>query len=80
MGSVKRTQIYLDEDLAAEIRQMAAAEGCSDSALIREAVRTYLSKRRSGGSGDPILALAGAFAGGPVDASTEHDRYLYGSA
>lgn len=75
---MKRTQIYLDQDLDARLRVVAAEEGRSAAAVIRDALRTYLAGRRSAVAADPFLELAGAFAGGPRDASTEHDRYLYG--
>lgn len=73
---MKRTQIYLDEDIDFRLR---AAEGRSAAALIRDAVRLYLAER--GGlqpTADPFLELAGAFEDGSRDASTDHDRYLYG--
>jgi hypothetical protein len=75
---MKRTQIYIDEELDQKLRSTAAAEGRSAAALIREAVRAYLADRRTPSSPDPFLRLAGAFSGGPSDASTGHDGYLYG--
>ncbi len=75
---MKRTQIYIDEDLDVRLRTTAAEEGRSAAALIRDAVRLYLAERRGGpATNDPFLELAGAFEGGPRDASTDHDRYLY---
>jgi len=77
--NMRRTQIYLDEDLDAALRQLAAAEGRSAAALIREAVRGYLSERRTSSADDPILAAAGTVTGLPGDAAEEHDRDLYGA-
>jgi hypothetical protein len=77
-STMKRTQIYLDEELDEELRQAAVAEGRSAAAIIREAVHRYLAEQVPRADPDPILQLAGAFSGGPKDASTEHDRYLYG--
>lgn len=77
---MKRTQIYIDEELDARLREAAAAEGRSAASLIREAVRSYLSAGGTIGSSDAFLELAGAFSGGPPDESTEHDRYLYGAS
>jgi plasmid stability protein len=78
---MRRTQIYIDEDLDSQLRTAAAAEGRSAAALIRDAVRLYLADGRGPErTADPLLELAGAFEGGPRDASTEHDRYLYGDA
>lgn len=75
---MRRTQIYLDEDLDRDLRLIAAAEGRSAAAVIRDAVRQYLTAASRKGAHDPFLALADAFSGGPGDASTDHDRYLYG--
>jgi predicted transcriptional regulator len=77
-GSVRRTQIYIDEALDRELRQTAAAEGRSAAAVIRAALSMYLTARQGRSeTDDPILAMAGRFAGLPADASVEHDRDLY---
>jgi hypothetical protein len=78
--AMKRTQIYIDEELDARLRETAAAEGRSAASIIREAVRGYLSAAGTIGSSDAFLELAGTFSGGPRDESTEHDRYLYGAS
>lgn len=75
---VRRTQIYLDEPLRRRIDKMAAAEGRSAAAVIREATAQYLDQRRASDE-DPIRGFIGGAEGGPVDAAREHDRYLYGS-
>jgi len=75
---VRRTQIYLEEDVDRRLRAVAAAEGRSAADLIREAVRRYLAERGEGGGVDPILAMIGTIDGLPSDAATDHDRDLYG--
>jgi hypothetical protein len=75
---MRRTQIYLDEELDRELRAVAATEGRSAADLIREAVRRYLAERASGAPVDPIAAMIGSVEGLPSDASAEHDRDLYG--
>lgn len=77
--TMRRTQIYIDDELDVRLRAAAAAEGRSAAALIRDAVRLYLVGPRAGpATSDPFLELAGAFEGGPRDAAAAHDRYLYG--
>lgn len=76
-NAMRRTQIYLDEELDRDLREVAAAEGRSAADLIREAVRRYLADR-GGGSGDPIAAMIGTIDGLPPDGAAEHDRDLYG--
>jgi len=76
---MKRTQIYIEEELDRRLRAAAAEDGRSAAALIREAVRAYLEQRRGDRSEDPILALAGSFTSRRPDASVEHDALLYGA-
>jgi hypothetical protein len=76
---MRRTQIYLDEELDRELRAAAASEGRSAAGLIREAVRRYLAEKGSGALVDPIAAMIGSVEGLPSDAAAEHDRDLYGS-
>lgn len=76
---VKRTQIYIDEDLDRRLRAAAAAEGRSAASLVRDAVRRYLGGRDDVPGPDPFLAVAGSVAGGPRDAALNHDRYIYRS-
>jgi plasmid stability protein len=76
LAPVRRTQIYLDDDLDKQLRATAAAEGRSAAAVIREAVRRYLLDR-PGGPQDPIQAAIGSVTGLPADAAEHHDRDLY---
>lgn len=76
---MRRTQIYLDEELDGRLRAAAAEEGRSAAAIIRDAVRMYLSQRRPARwRDDPFLRIAGAFEGGPRDGARNVDHYLYG--
>lgn len=81
---MRRTQIYIDEALDRQLRATAAAQGRSAAALIRQALRAYLSTDIPGShvddaDVDPILAMIGALSGLPEDAAAEHDRDLYGT-
>lgn len=76
LRSVRRAQIYLDEEVHGQLRERAALEGRSAAAVIREALGLYLSRRPT--DQDPIRAMAGSLRGLPRDAATEHDRDLYG--
>jgi plasmid stability protein len=75
---VRRTQIHIDEDLHRSLQAVAAAEGRSVAAVIREAIRSYLMGHHAGDA-DPILAAIGSVEGLPPDAAAEHDRDLYGT-
>ena len=77
---MRRTQIYLDEELDRNLRAAAAAEGRSAADLIREAVRRYLAARGGADAADPIAAMIGSIDGLPPDSAAEHDRDLYSTA
>jgi predicted DNA-binding protein len=68
---MRRTQIYLDDELDEELRAVASAQGRSAAAVIREALRAYLDRA------DPILPAAGTVGALPRDAAAKHDRDLY---
>ncbi len=44
---MRRTQIYLDDDQAAELARLAKARGTTSSKMIREAVDRYLAEPES---------------------------------
>jgi hypothetical protein len=79
MLNMKRTQIYLDEELDLELRRTAFFEGRSAAALIREAVRAYLDQ--SGDERqpvqDPFADIIGAFATNPAVDAKEDDAIVY---
>jgi hypothetical protein len=75
---MRRVQIYIDEDLDDTLRQVAALEGRSAAAVIRDAVRAYIELSQHVPQDDPFQSIIGAYSGGPDDAAQEHDRYLYG--
>jgi predicted transcriptional regulator len=69
---VRTISLKLPEELDRALREMAAKRGDSRSALIREAIETYVR-----GSGDTVASRAGALAGsleGPEDLSSNPDH------
>ena len=52
---MKRTTIMADDDLLREMQHLAARQGTTFSAVVQEAMRTYLDARRS----STVDALAG---------------------
>lgn len=80
LETMKRTQIYLEEELDRELRETASSEGRSAAALIREAIRAYLSARQMlpARRDDPILKMIGVLEGGSERSSEDVDEVLYG--
>jgi hypothetical protein len=63
MYGMKKTTLYLPEDLKADLERASEVEGRSEAELIREAIRAMLEVRRPStpslplfDSGDPTLA------------------------
>ncbi len=81
MASLKRKQIYLDEESERGLKQLALSTKTSEAELIRRAVRDYLARQKADiPEQDPLLDLIGLCDSpeGPIDASIQHDKYLYG--
>lgn len=76
MTGVKRLQIMIERDLDDLLGAQARAEGCSKAALVRRYVRERLGPLPPLEQ-DPLLGLAGLFAGSPTD-SADIDEVVYG--
>jgi Arc/MetJ family transcription regulator len=75
---VKRLQILIDEDLAAELERVSVRTGLSKGALVRDAVRRQI-KPLPRLEQDPIWELAGAASFDPVPPD-EIDDIVYGES
>ena len=59
---MKKTTIYLSDELLAAIKSQAAAQNCSEASLIRSALERELSARLN-----PPLPSFGLFSDGSLD-------------
>ncbi len=75
--AMRRTQIYIDDELDDALRQVATVQGRSAAAIIRDAVRAYLQASDTLEQDDPFRSIIGAYSGGPIDSAENHDYYLY---
>jgi hypothetical protein len=71
MYGVKRTTIYLSEDLKSSLARAAHEEGRTEADLIREGLETYLRSRHA----EPRLPL---FTSGKADLAENVDELLAG--
>jgi hypothetical protein len=76
-----RTQIYLTEEQARDIKLRAKREKKREAEVIGEllsnSLKTVLSERRES-TGESLLRLAAIGGKGPADLSARIDDYLYG--
>ena len=76
-----RTQIYLTEEQARDIKLRAKRENKREAEVIREllsnSLKTVPSDRRES-TGESLLRLAAIGGKGPSDLSARIDDYLYG--
>lgn len=76
-----RKQLYIDEDLNAGLRMLAARTGLSEAEHVRAALRRYLQEDRQNATPgpSPLLELIGLVDDhdGPTDVAVRHDHYLY---
>ena len=79
--SMIRTQVYLTEDQARDIKLKAKREKKHEAEVIRELVSQGLktaSPSHQESTGASLLRLAAIGGKGPTDLSTRTDDYLYG--
>jgi len=70
-----KTTVYLDADVALQLRQLAGTEGRSQAELIREALAAYTSRARS-----PLPSGAGRFRSGRGDVAGNRKSILRAAA
>jgi hypothetical protein len=76
-----RTQVYLTEDQARDIKLRARRENKREAEIIRELLSEGMKKSTSKtqeSTGDSLLRLAAIGGKGPSDLSSRVDDYLYG--
>lgn len=71
---MKRTSLFLDEDVMRAIEAEAARRGVSTASIVREALAAYIS--RPGGSMS-LPSIAGQFESGHADTSSRVDELLW---
>jgi hypothetical protein len=71
--SMRRIQIYIDEEMDEVLQAEAASRGQSKAALIRECVSSRYGRRQPR-DGDPLTALIGSVDVEPADV----DDVVYG--
>jgi Arc/MetJ-type ribon-helix-helix transcriptional regulator len=70
MGGIRKTTIYLPDDLKRRIERVADRERRSEADVIREAVETAISNRRTP---DPLIPLVPYGLGAPDVAERAED-------
>lgn len=66
-----KTTVYLDNEVALDLRRLAEVEGRSQAELIRDALKTFTSKRRR-----PMPTGIGKFHSGHSDTSVRAREIL----
>jgi len=79
--SLKRKQIYIEEELDKKLEELSIRAGKSQAGIIREALGEYIIKIERQTSGkNPLEILAeGLGEGGPDDTSEKFEEYHYKS-
>jgi len=80
MAATTATNIRLPEDLLKALKYRAIEEKKSMNQIIREAIEVSLGtvSQSSGTDRDAFEEVIGIAKSGIKDASSKHDRYLYG--
>jgi len=73
-----RKQIYLDETIIEQIKEIIDKKNISQSEFIRRSIKSYIKEEQYKGElRDPLLELKGLFSS-DIDGSVNHDKYIYG--
>ena len=71
---MKRTTIFVPEELERDLQLYASRDGRPAASLVREALAAYIARRRDA---HPLPAFAGQFASGHSDTAERHDALLF---
>lgn len=75
-----RKQIYLEEAIIEQLKEIAEKENLSQSELIRQSIKSYIKEKQSKGEAkNPLLKLIGICSSDITDGSINHDQYIYGA-
>lgn len=74
MYAMRRTTVFLDEQLLRRARQFARREGKSFAAVVRESLAAYMA---GGRPANRLPSVAGRFASGRTDTSNRVDQLLW---
>jgi hypothetical protein len=79
MATLKRTQMYLPEDLLTELKRKAGREKTTVSHIVRSAVSEVVKKGKAKDwENDPLWSMVGSSTLRDKDLAVNHDVYLYG--
>jgi len=71
---MKRTTIFVPEDLERDLQLYARREGKPTAAIVREALAAYIAAKRPRAE---LPSFAGAFDSGHADTAERHEEILF---
>lgn len=78
MPVLKRTQMYLPEDILGELKRKADKERTTVASIVRGAVAEFIKKeKKKNWMDNPLWAMIGSSSSRDKDLSVNHDKYLY---
>jgi predicted transcriptional regulator len=72
---MKRTTIFVPEDLERDLQLYARRAGTSTAAVVREALAAYVARKQPGAD---LPSFAAAFDSGHTDTAERHEEILFG--
>ena len=71
---MKRTTVFLDDQLLYDVQRLARKKGVSFAMVVREALSVYMAEPTAGNA---VPSVAGRFASGTADTSATVDEHLW---
>ena len=79
MSTLKRTQMYIQEDMLTKLKKKADEEKTTVASIVRNAVSDFFGREKiKDWIKDPLWSMVGSSSSKEKDLSVNHDKYLYG--
>lgn len=74
---MKRTSLFLDDKIVAQLQRLAARRGVSFATVVREALAVYAASPAESHTAAALPSIAGRFTSGHADTASRVDELLW---
>ena len=74
---MKRTSLFLDDKIVAQMQRLAKRRGVSFATVVREAMATYVARPSPDGISETLPSITGRFASAHGDTASRVDELLW---
>lgn len=74
---MKRTSLFLDDKIVAQLQRLARRRGVSFATIVREALAVYAGEPNTDTDGSALPSVTGRFSSGHTDTAERVDELLW---